>query len=275
MLSLLRRRLRSRRPTPSVPALSLARTDGAQPVYDPGRCDLNGACAGACPVGAIRVGETFTLDRAACVSCGRCIEVCPTGALAHGLTLAPPARGRGELLTPAVAVPPDASGEELRRRARRILGRSLHVRHLDAGSCNGCDWEINATTNAVHDLQRFGIDFVASPRHADVLLVTGTMTRNLEIAARRTYEAMSEPRLVVAVGACACSGSPYPAGYASGDGAASLLPVDVFVPGCPPRPEVIIGGLLLAIERLPSDRRPLPAALEATRPLRISLGREE
>jgi Ni,Fe-hydrogenase III small subunit len=131
-----------------------------------------------------------------------------------------------------------------------VLGRSLNVRHLDAGSCNGCDWEINATTNAVHDVQRFGIDFVASPRHADVLLVTGTVTRNLEIAARRTYDAMSTPRLVVAVGACAASGSPYPTGYASGEGAASILPVDVFIPGCPPRPEAIIEGLLLAVGRI-------------------------
>jgi len=113
---------------------------------------------------------------------------------------------------------------------------------------------INATTNAVHDIQRFGIDFVASPRHADLLLVTGTVTRNLEQAARRTYDAMSEPKLVVAVGACASSGSPYPSGYASGEGAASILPVDVYVPGCPPHPEAIIAGLLLAVGRLPARR---------------------
>jgi NADH:ubiquinone oxidoreductase subunit B-like Fe-S oxidoreductase len=106
----------------------------------------------------------------------------------------------------------------------------------------------------VHDVQRFGIDFVASPRHADVLLVTGTVTRGLEIAAGRTYDAMSAPRLVVAVGACAASGSPYPSGYASGEGAASILPVDVFIPGCPPRPEAIIEGLLLAVGRIARPR---------------------
>jgi Ni,Fe-hydrogenase III small subunit/NAD-dependent dihydropyrimidine dehydrogenase PreA subunit len=213
------------------------------------RCDLNGACAQVCPVAAIVVDQRFALDRARCISCSRCIEVCPTGALAPSLTFAEPMRSRRELIAPQpAALAP--KGEELALRVHRVLGRSLMVRHLDAGSCNGCDWEINATTNAVHDIQRFGIDFVASPRHADVLLVTGTVTRSLEIAARRTYDAMSAPRLVVAVGACATSGSPYPSGYASGEGAASILPVDVFIPGCPPRPEAIIEGLLLAVGRM-------------------------
>jgi Ni,Fe-hydrogenase III small subunit/NAD-dependent dihydropyrimidine dehydrogenase PreA subunit len=226
--------------------------DRAQPVFDAARCDLNGACARVCPVGAIVVDTRFALDRARCISCSRCIEVCPTGALAQGLAFAVPERTRNELVEPRATVA--TKGEELAARAHRVLGHSLHVRHLDAGSCNGCDWEINATTNAVHDVQRFGIDFVASPRHADVLLVTGTVTRNLEIAARRTYDAMSEPRLVVAVGACAASGSPYPSGYASGEGAASILPVDVFIPGCPPRPEAIIEGLLLAVGRIVRPR---------------------
>ena len=253
MLSLLRRRLRGRIATSRWPAAPAPLFDRAQPVFDAARCDLNGACARVCPVGAIQVDARFELDRARCISCSRCVEVCPTGALAQGLVFAVPERTRLELTEPRPASA-SAKGQELAYRAHRVLGRSLHVRHLDAGSCNGCDWEINATTNAVHDIQRFGIDFVASPRHADVLLVTGTVTRNLEIAARRTYDAMSAPRLVVAVGACAASGSPYPSGYASGEGAASILPVDVFIPGCPPRPEAIIEGLLLAVGRIVRDR---------------------
>lgn len=132
----------------------------------------------------------------------------------------------------------------------RRLRRSLHIRHLDAGSCNGCDWEIAALMNPYHDIQRLGIDFVASPRHADLLLVTGVMTRNLEEAALRTYEAMPEPRLVVAVGACAISGGVFAGTYAARDGVADVLPVDVFIPGCPPRPEALIQGLLVAVGRM-------------------------
>ena len=147
---------------------------------------------------------------------------------------------------------PSPEALELRRAIRRTLGRSLHVRHLDAGSCTGCDWEIAALLNPYHDVQRLGIDFVASPRHADLLLVTGIMTRNLREAAIRTYESMAEPRLVVAVGACAISGGVFAGSSEGGDGISGTLPVDVLVPGCPPRPESIIEGLLLAVGRLPN-----------------------
>ncbi|MEW5992378.1 MAG: NADH-quinone oxidoreductase subunit B family protein [Chloroflexota bacterium] len=150
-------------------------------------------------------------------------------------------------LTPAGEL---TAARRLRREIGRTLGRSLHVRHLDTGSCNGCDWEIAALLNPYHDVQRLGIDFVASPRHADLLLVTGVMTRNLEAAARRTYEAMPEPRLVVAVGACAISGGVFASTYAGRDGIADVLPVDVLVPGCPPRPEALIQGLLVAVGRM-------------------------
>jgi Ni,Fe-hydrogenase III small subunit len=153
---------------------------------------------------------------------------------------------------PAKGIPQDelVAASQLRRTIQRTLRRSLHVRHLDAGSCNGCDWEIAALLNPYHDVQRLGIDFVASPRHADLLLVTGIMTRNLEEAARRTYEAMPEPRLVVAVGACAINGGVFAGTYAGRDGISEILPVDVFVPGCPPRPEALIHGLLVAVGRM-------------------------
>jgi Ni,Fe-hydrogenase III small subunit len=160
--------------------------------------------------------------------------------------MAPLPDGDGPLRPEAVT----AERTSLRREVDRRLGRSLHVRHLDAGSCNGCDWEIAALLNPYHDVQRLGIDFVASPRHADLLLVTGIMTRNLEDAARRTYDAMPDPRLVVAVGACAISGGVFAHSYAGMDGIGDVLPVDVFVPGCPPRPEALLHGLLVAVGRM-------------------------
>ena len=147
---------------------------------------------------------------------------------------------------------PVAAQRRLSAEVQRVLGRSLHIRHLDAGSCNGCDWEINALLNPVYDVQRLGIDFVASPRHADLLLVTGTVTRNLAAAVRATYEATPNPKLVVAVGACACSGGMFHDSYASASpcGLDQVIPVDVYVPGNPPRPNAIIQGLLIAVGRL-------------------------
>lgn len=143
----------------------------------------------------------------------------------------------------------DRLDEALRAQIRQRWRRSLHIRHLDSGSCNGCDWELNALLNPYYDVQRLGIDFVASPRHADLLLVTGVMTRNLVDAALRTYEAMPGPRLVVAMGACAVGGGVFARTYAAHGSAEAVLPVDVYIPGCPPRPEAIIHGLLTAVGR--------------------------
>ena len=151
--------------------------------------------------------------------------------------------------TPA-GVGTEQLADRLTNRIKRLLRRSLHVRHLDAGSCNGCDWEIQALLGPTYDIQRLGIDIVASPRHADLLLVTGSVTRHLEQAARLTYEAMPEPRLVVAVGACACGGGVLQGSYCTAGGVPNVLPVDIFVPGCPPRPQALIHGLLVALDRL-------------------------
>ena len=142
----------------------------------------------------------------------------------------------------------DASGQELRQRIEKVLGRSLHIREVDAGSCNGCEVEIVGLNSPVYDIERFGIHFVASPRHADMLLVTGPVTRNMELALRKTYDAMPAPRLVVAVGACGCSGGIFGQNYASLGGVDQVIPVDVYVPGCPPNPHALLHGILLAIE---------------------------
>jgi Ni,Fe-hydrogenase III small subunit/NAD-dependent dihydropyrimidine dehydrogenase PreA subunit len=209
---------------------------------------------------AIRSAPTApSIDAGRCVYCAACVSACPTGAISmtSRTELARPRRAEMIERPPELVSGIDALLAADRARARILAahGRSLHVRHLDAGSCNGCDWEIAALLNPYHDVQRLGIDFVASPRHADLLLVTGVVTRNLEEAALRTYDAMPEPRLVVAVGACAISGGVFAGSPQIRDGAAAILPVDVFVPGCPPRPEAIIEGMLLALESRRSAER--------------------
>ncbi len=146
-------------------------------------------------------------------------------------------------------------GARLSEKIGKIFGRSLHIREVDSGSCNACEWEMTALSNPVYDLERFGIYFVASPRHADVLLVTGPVTRNLQTALLKTYQATPDPKLVIAVGACACSGGLFHEGYASAGGVDKVLPVDVYIPGCPPRPQAILQGLLLAMDKMDQKMR--------------------
>ena len=134
------------------------------------------------------------------------------------------------------------------RAARRRLGRSLSIREVDAGSCNGCELEIHALNNAVYDLERFGLRFVASPRHADVLLVTGPVTRNMRDALARTYHATPDPKWVVAVGDCALDGGLFSGSYAVVGGVSAVVPVDLHIPGCPPRPMQLLKGLLSLLE---------------------------
>jgi Ni,Fe-hydrogenase III small subunit/formate hydrogenlyase subunit 6/NADH:ubiquinone oxidoreductase subunit I len=273
MLNVLRTSLRTPRRTIAYPDVAEVPPEAlrGRPILDPGRCDCTGACVEVCPSGAIAltaVGENtwrWQVDLARCVFCGLCAEVCPTDAILLSNDYELAARSRDDLIrgvtfgmakpgavaTEAVEeVPAVALGEALSERIRRSLRRSLHIRHCDSGSENSCDWEINALLNPVYDVQRLGIDFVASPRHADLLLVTGAVTRNLEPALRATYEAMPAPRLVVAVGDEACSGGILQGSYAVAGGVDRVIPVDVYIPGDPPRPQALIQGLLVALGRL-------------------------
>ena len=150
--------------------------------------------------------------------------------------------------------PPPGADESLRVRAAqmndevlRLLGRALAIRHVDAGSCNGCELEIHAVNNPYYNLEGLGIKFVASPRHADLLLVTGPVSRNMEEALRRTYDATPAPKLVVAVGDCGCDGGIFGESYASRGRVANVIPVDVAVPGCPPTPTAIMQAILAAV----------------------------
>jgi Ni,Fe-hydrogenase III small subunit len=143
--------------------------------------------------------------------------------------------------------------ERLHADIRALLGRALCIRQVDAGSCNGCELEIHALNNPVYNIEGLGIKFVASPRHADLLLVTGPVARNMELALKRTYEATPDPKLVVAIGDCGCTGGIFGESYASAGRVANVIPVDVAVPGCPPHPNRILAGILTAI-RAPRAR---------------------
>ncbi|MDU4962266.1 MAG: NADH-quinone oxidoreductase subunit NuoB [Sporomusaceae bacterium] len=199
-------------------------------------------CAAVCPVGAItHRQQQLTIDYNRCIFCGHCVENCEHGGI----------RQSGEYrLTSLAGQLAGPADQGLRGRILKLLGRSLQIRHLDAGSCNACDFEMAALNNPIYDLQQYGIDFVASPRHADLLMVTGVVTRNLTTALLTTYEAMPAPKLVMAVGACAAAGATFGQTYAIRGAVHDLLPVDIYVPGCPPKPQALLHGLLLALDRL-------------------------
>jgi Ni,Fe-hydrogenase III small subunit/formate hydrogenlyase subunit 6/NADH:ubiquinone oxidoreductase subunit I len=234
----------------------------------------------ACPTGAIACSDSanlrqVTLDLGKCTFCGLCAEADEAIRMTGDCELA--VRRREDLITSvSYAVAPngiqsecaniqpgktpqaattgnresiEALGAELKRQTHKLLGRSLHIREVDAGSCNGCEIEIVGLNSPVYDIERFGIHFVASPRHADMLLVTGPVSRNMELALRKTYEATPGPRLVVAVGACGCSGGIFGQNYASLGGVDKVIPVDVYIPGCPPNPYALLQGILLAVGR--------------------------
>ncbi len=238
-----------------------------RPVFDfPQWRDARPAAA-ACPTGAIALSDqagrrTVTVDYGRCIFCAQCAGEAVR--ISTECELATPSRN-ALILTAAyslhddgthrelVSAPVEDAGESLRRSIHRVLGRSLAIRQVDAGSCNGCEVEITGLNNPVYDLERFGMHFVASPRHADMLLVTGPVTRNMEEALRKTYQATPEPRLVVAVGACGISGGIFGSNYASLGGVDQVVPVDVYIPGCPPSPQALLHGLLLAVGRLRSE----------------------
>jgi len=236
---------------------------------DLARCVFCGLCEEACPHGAIKMTNGFELASRTREDLIVGVTHGPTGAGGSGQTATPTEeeeveRGavpRRMAMAPQPAGSSDPAGQPLGRdrlnaRIRGLLQRSLHVRHMAAGSDNSTDWEISALLNPIYDVQRLGIDFVASPRHADLLLVTGAVTRHLEPALMATYEAMPAPRLVVAAGDEACGGGVLEGSYAVAGGVDRCLPVDVYVPGDPPHPQALIQGLLVALGRLePKIRR--------------------
>jgi Ni,Fe-hydrogenase III small subunit/ferredoxin len=223
-------------------------------------CNQCTECVERCPTHAISLNETGSkprIDLGKCVFCSLCGELCPTGTIRISHRFELMERNRKALYvssitteTPEPEIPPDKMAQRLRDKSRQIFGRSLQIREVDAGSCNGCDYEINALNNPFNDVERFGIHFVASPRHADMLLVTGPAARNMEQALLKTFEATPDPKLVVAVGACACSGGIFRDSYATRAGIDTVIPVDAYIPGCPPRPQAILHGILKVLDKV-------------------------
>lgn len=221
-----------------------------RPTLDAARCgDACAGCAERCPTAGIAHDATgrSTLDLAGCLFAPEEAASCPAGAIQFTQDPRLAARRRADLLGSGREAPAVA---KLEGRMRALFGRSLRLRSVAAGSCNGCESELVALGNVVFDMGRFGVQFVASPRHADGLVVSGAVSRNMRDALYRTYEAMPEPRLVIAVGACACSGGPFRGSPEVLDGIPADLPVDLWIPGCPPHPITVLDGLLRLLGQL-------------------------
>jgi len=252
---------------PAVPERFRGRPD-----VDASACDGCGECVSACPPRVISVERDASgprllrLDLAGCTFCGDCVPACPQRAVRMTQEYELASRDRETLMmevhlqpgasaAPASAPPPatwppiQRLGNVLRDKIGQLFGRSLHIREVSAGDCNACDLEVQAMDNAIFDASRFGIQFVASPRHADMLLVTGPVSRNMAGPLVEAFNAMPEPKLVVAAGACACAGGVFARSPQTLGGVDALLPVNTYIPGCPPRPQALLHGILMTLER--------------------------
>jgi Ni,Fe-hydrogenase III small subunit/formate hydrogenlyase subunit 6/NADH:ubiquinone oxidoreductase subunit I len=264
MLEILLERLRQGARTSAWPAQPPTLPDRFRglPAIDGAKCrDGCRDCVDACPTKAItakaagdgRTSLELQIDLGRCLFCTDCVQACPEGAIAYTQEYRLATRTREDLkLSDGQKL---ALATALDAKARRLFGRSLKLRVVSAGGCNGCESDVNVLGTLVFDLGRFGIQFVASPRHADGMLITGPVTKNMELAVKKTWDAIPAPKLVVAVGACAISGGPYVDHPETLNGAGALLPVDLFVPGCPPHPFTILDGLLRLLGRIEAGGR--------------------
>jgi len=255
MLDILRARWQQKHRTIAYPAAPPVLPDRLRglPVLSPEKCpDGCGKCAASCPTDAISTDERgLRLDLGRCLFCTACSEACPTGAVRYTTEHRVAARSRAELILRGAEGPRiDALEEKL----RRLYGRSLKLRQVSAGGCNACEADVNVLGTIGFDLGRFGIQMVASPRHADGLLITGPVSENMRLALQKTYEAVPPPRIVIAVGACAISGGPYVDHPEVHNGADAVVPVDLYIPGCPPHPITILDGLLRLLGRIEDER---------------------
>jgi len=227
-----------------------------RPVLDASKCpDGCAKCAEVCPTDAVipqADGKRLQIDLGRCLFCTECVQACPEGAIQYTREFAMATRTRQDLITDGKDYP---LAKPLEDKMRHLFGRSLKLREVSAGGCNGCESDVNVLNTLVFDLGRFGIQFVASPRHADGLLITGPVSENMRLALEKTYEAVPAPKIVIAVGACAINGGPYIDHPEIHNGADHIVPVDLYIPGCPPNPWTILDGLLRLLGRLEDSGR--------------------
>ena len=211
------------------------------------------ACVQVCPTDAIALEKSnqIRLDLGSCIACGLCMSNCPSGTIANDLSTRNARYSRNDLILSSdsvnAALPGAKSREKEITEKKGIFKRSFAIRVVATG-CSACDLEVAAAGNPIFDMERFGVSIVASPRYADALLVTGPVSKGMQEPLLRCYEAMAEPRIVIAVGTCAVSGGMHAHGYADANGVDSVIPVDVYLPGCPPHPWSIIHAIQLAMQ---------------------------